>query len=97
MRFQVNAPLEHLRRVLAEKAHGVSAVWAAPAAVQASVQQQLQSRGVSTPASVLDCLREVMIRMLPGVTGVQSKGGADLRAFNAYWERTQKEQYLKNR
>nr|CEL72857.1 TPA: hypothetical protein BN1205_034300 [Toxoplasma gondii VEG] len=93
----VNAPLEHLRRVLAEKAHGVSAVWAAPAAVQASVQQQLQSRGVSTPASVLDCLREVMIRMLPGVTGVQSKGGADLRAFNAYWERTQKEQYLKNR
>ncbi|CBZ51573.1 conserved hypothetical protein [Neospora caninum Liverpool] len=91
----VHSPLRHLRLSLAERSHAVAPIWASPAAVQASVQ--LQSRGASAaPPEAVECLREVMIRMLPGVTGVQTKGGADLQAFNAYWEKTQKEQYLKS-
>ncbi|PFH34674.1 hypothetical protein BESB_067070 [Besnoitia besnoiti] len=96
----VHPPMHHLRLLLSTARHGVAFVWAAPSAVQASVQQQLQSlggAGASASASqILSSLREVMTRMLPGLTAVKSKGGKDLCKFNEYWEKTQQEQYLKN-
>lgn len=98
--FQINSPSTHLRCLLSEVcSNGLVAIWASPTDVQQASSQARAAGGGDGRAedseTAVACLRDVMVRMMPGITSVNNRSGKDLAPFVDYWEKTQKEQYLK--
>ncbi|PHJ23520.1 transmembrane protein [Cystoisospora suis] len=96
----INSPLTHLRCLLSEVcSNGLVAIWASPTDVQQASSQARGAGGGDGRAedseTAVACLRDVMVRMMPGIASVNNKSGRDLAPFVDYWEKTQKEQYLK--